>query len=82
MAELFERLKRVGDPRLLCFLHFSIADQAQSQHTLNPDLREFRPSFRTSERFQRNGSNRYALYFIILRTTKVNYVEQKKVLCV
>ena len=83
MAELFGRLKRVGYPRLLCFLHFSIADQAQSQHTLNPDAREFRPSFGTSERFQRNGSNRYALYFIVLRTMRVNYVEQKKkVLCV
>ena len=65
MAELFGRLKRVGYPRLLCFLHFSIADQAQSQHTLNPDAQEFRPSFETFERFQTNGSNRYAVYFIL-----------------
>ena len=65
MAELFSRLKRVGYLRSLCFLHFSIADQAKSQHTLNPDAQEFCPSFGTSERFKTNGSNRYALYFIL-----------------
>ena len=72
MAELFGRLKRVGY-HLLFFLHFSIANKAQSQHTLNPDAKEFRPSFGTSERFQRNGSNRYALYFILLCTINFKY---------
>ena len=73
MAELFGRLERVGYPRLLCFFYFSIAYQAQSQHNLNPDAQEFRPSFGTSERFQRNGSDRYALYCILLRTMNFNY---------
>ena len=65
-------------PSLVVFLHFSIADEAQSQETLNPEAREFRPSFGTSERFQRNGYNRYALYLIVLHTMKVNYVERKR----
>ena len=67
------RLKRVDYSHLLCFLHFSLANQAKSQHTLNPDAREFRPSLEESECFQRNGSDRYALYFILLRTMNVKY---------
>ena len=62
-------------PSLVVFLHFSIADQAKSQHTLNPDAQEFRPSFGKSERFQTNGSNRYALYFILLCTMNVKYLK-------
>ena len=82
MAKLSGRLKRVGYPRSLCFLHFSIADQAKSRHTLNPDAQEFRPSFGTSERFQRNGSNRYALYLILLCTMNVKYLKKTEVLYV
>ena len=54
------------------FLHFSITDQAQSQHTLNPKAKEFHSSFDASERLQTNGSNRYTLNFTLLRTMDYN----------
>ena len=76
------RLKRVGYSRLLCFFHFRLADQAKSQHILNPGAREFRPSHEASEGFQRNSSNRYALYFIRLRTMNVKYLKKTEVLYV
>ena len=81
---LLGRLKRFGYPRLfVCFFfHFSIADQTQSQHTLNPDAREFRSWLEASESVQRNGSNRYALYFISLRTMNVKYLKKTEVLYV
>ena len=65
--------------RLACciFLHCSIADHAQSQHTLNPKAKEFRPSFGASQRLQTNGSNRYALYFTLLCTMDFNYLQEK-----
>ena len=64
------------------FFHFSLADQAKSQHILNPDAREFRPSLEASESFQRSGSNRHALYFILLRTMNVKYLKKTEVLYV
>ena len=76
------RLKRVGYSRLLCFFHLRLADQAKSQHILNPGAREFRPSLEASEGFQRNSSNRYALYFIRLRTMNVKYLKKTEVLYV
>ena len=67
---------------LVLFFHFRIADQTQSQHTLNPDARECRSSLEASESVQRNGSNRYALYFIPLRTMNVKYLKKTEVLYV
>ena len=67
---------------MLCLFHFSLADQAKSQHILNPDAREFHPSLEASESFQRNGSNRYALYFILLHTMNVKYFKKTEVLYV
>ena len=58
------------------FYDFSLADQAKSQHILNPDAREFRGLLEVSESFQRNGSNRYTLYFILLGTMNVKCLKK------